>query len=186
MRHLILGCAILLAPACEALAQPAEVIIIRHAEKPQAGNELSLKGQERAAALVPYFRGTPEVLEYKTLVAIYAQAAKKETSSVRSFETAKPLADALNLTINQRFTRDEFQQMVKEIMDNHDYDGHTVLICWEHKVIPRMAGAFGVEDAPTKWPDQEFDRTWVITFKEGEKPRFKNLPQKLMYGDADK
>ena len=35
----------------EAAAQPAQVLVIRHGEKPESGEHLSLKGQERAAAL---------------------------------------------------------------------------------------------------------------------------------------
>lgn len=36
-------------------AAPAQIIIIRHAEKPPEGNQLSIKGMERAAALIPFF-----------------------------------------------------------------------------------------------------------------------------------
>jgi len=184
MNRLFAGLAIVLVLACRALAQPAEVIIIRHAEKPPQGNELSQQGRERAAALVPYFLETPDVLDFKKPVAIYAQAPKKE-SSVRSIQTVEPLANVLKLTINDSYTRDDFAKMVREIMNNEDYEGHTVLICWEHKVIPEIAKAFGVDDAPTKWPGAAFDRTWSIKFRPDKKPKFKDLPQRLMYGDSD-
>jgi len=42
--------------ACSLHADPAQVILIRHAEKPEQGHDLSLPGRQRAAALVPYFR----------------------------------------------------------------------------------------------------------------------------------
>jgi hypothetical protein len=184
-RHL-LGLTIVLAATSQALAQPAQVVMIRHAEKPLEGNHLSLQGRERAAALVPYFLETPEIVAFKRPVAIYAQAPKKDTSSVRSIETVKPLADALKLPIKETYIRDDFRKMVAEIQASHEYDGQTVLICWEHKVIPVMAKEFGVEDAPTKWPGSAFDRTWVITFEPGKKPQLKDLPQKLMYGDSEK
>jgi hypothetical protein len=180
---LLVGLVVLV--AARAIAQPAQVIIIRHAEKPDEGNELSLQGEERAAALVPYFLKTDEVLKFKTPVAIYAQRPKGPTSSLRSIQTVKPLADALHLRVNDSFERDDFKNMVDDIVHKKEYEGRMVLICWEHKVIPEIALEFGVEDAPTKWPGEDFDRTWVITFKPSKRPHCKNLPQKLMYGDSD-
>ena len=186
MARLVFGLTLALVLACQAMAQPAQVIIIRHAEKPSTGNELSLQGRERAAALVPYFLGTDELLEFKTPVAIYAQAQKKETSSVRSIETVKPLADALHLKVNESFTRDEYKSMVEEILQKKEYEGRTVLICWEHKVIPDMAAEFGAVNAPDKWKGEVFDRVWIITFRPNKKPLFTDWPQRLMYGDSDK
>ena len=185
MRYPVVCFALWLTLAGSAVAQPAQVIIIRHAEKPDEGNGLSLAGRERAASLVPYFRETDELLKFDTPVAIYAQAPKKETSSVRSFQTVKPLADALHITVNQSFNRDQYKSMVDEITHKDAYVGHTVLICWEHKVIPDIAADFGVEDAPKTWHGRDFDRTWIITFRPDKEPEFKDLPQKLMYGDSE-
>ena len=171
--------------ACQAMAQPAQVIIIRHAEKSDEGDELSLRGRERAAALVPYFLGTEDFLQFKTPVAIYAQAPKKATSLIRSLESVQPLAADLHLTVIQTFTRDEYKRTVEEIMHKKVYDGRMVLICWEHRVIPDTAADFGVEDAPKTWHGRDFDRTWVITFRPDKKPEFEDLPQHLMYGNSD-
>jgi hypothetical protein len=172
--------------AARIIAAPAEVIIIRHAEKPPEGPELNLKGEERAAALVPYFLHTPEVLEHQLPVAIYAQAVRKATASRRAIETVKPLADALKLPVVDRFSREEFQGMVNEILSKPEYEGHTVLICWEHKVIPEIAKAFHAAGAPATWPGDAYDRTWIITFpaSAGAKPTCKTLPQKLLFGDS--
>jgi hypothetical protein len=175
----------ILAAANVALAQPAQVIIIRHAEKPEEGNELNLRGRERAGALAAYFQSAPEVNEFKAPVAIYAQLPKDATSSIRSAQTVQPLADALHEVLHRNFTKTQHQQMVDEIMHKPEYAGHTVLICWEHKVIPEMAREFGVTDAPTKWASEVYDRTWVITFHDGSKPTFKSVPQRLMYGDSN-
>jgi broad specificity phosphatase PhoE len=109
MTRVFVGLTVVLAVASQALAQPSQVILIRHAEKPMSGNELSPQGRERAAALVPFFLGTDELLEFNTPAAIYAQSQKKETSSIRSIETVKPLAEALQLRINKTSARDEFQ-----------------------------------------------------------------------------
>ena len=76
--------------------------------------------------------------------------------------------------------------MIAEIKHNRDYDGHMVLICWEHKVIPDIAAELGAEEAPHKWEGSVFDRTWVLTFKADHRCTFKDLPQRLMYGDSKK
>jgi broad specificity phosphatase PhoE len=169
-----------------AFADPAEVILIRHAEKPEIGNDLTLRGRERAAALVPYFLEQPELLEFKTPVAIYAQRPKNATSSIRSIETVRPLANVLHLKINDSFVRDDFEHMVEEIRHKPEYEGHTVLICWEHKVIPEIAGKLEAVNAPKTWPDATYDRTWVIKFEHGKKPTCIDLPQRLMFGDSPK
>jgi hypothetical protein len=176
---------------CPVLAGPAQVIIIRHAEKPADeadpdGNKLSLKGRERAAALVPYFLGTPDVLEYKTPVAIYAQGLKKQSSSHRPVDTVKGLAAALKLEVIDKYLHDDYPQMATDILANRAYDGRMVLICWEHKVIPDIARKFGAHGAPEKWHGHVYDRTWIITFKPDGKPGFDDLPQRLMFGDTKK
>jgi hypothetical protein len=184
VRYLIASVVVWLWLIGVATAQPAQVIIIRHAEKPPTGNGLSLQGKERAAALAPYFLGTDALLKHGAPVAIYAQAKKHETSSVRPIETVRPLADALHLTINDKFARDDFKSMVKEIMHADEYNDRTVVICWEHKVIPEIAAACGVSDPPTDFKDV-YDRTWIITFRSNQTPRFQDLPQELMFRDSN-
>jgi len=41
------------------------------------------------------------------------------------------------------------------------------LICWHHGNIPAMARALGIKDAPTPWPEMQFDRVWRITLTDG-------------------
>jgi hypothetical protein len=160
------------------------VILIRHGEKPGHGNDdLSQQGWERAAALVPYFKGRPEVLDFKTPAAIYAQSPKKEGSSLRPLHTVQGLAQALNLDVVQKYTRDDFQPMVDEILANPKYKGRMVLICWEHHVIPKIARALGAKDPPG-FEDDVYDRTWVLTFKDTGKVALKVLPQRLMFDDT--
>ena len=164
-------------------AGPAQVIIIRHAEKPEKGHDLSPKGRQRAAALVPYFLETPEVTEHKTPVAIYAQKRTEANPSRRPVETVKGLAAALKLDLIE-VANEDYAAMVKEIQGKPEYAGKTVLICWSHSSIPDIAKAFGVKDPP-HWHDSAFDRTWVITFADG-KASLNDLPQRLMYGDSKK
>jgi hypothetical protein len=166
-----------------ALAGPAQVIIIRHAEKPSTGDDLNAKGRQRAAALVPYFLEAPEVLEFKTPVAIYAQKSTDSHKSRRPVDTIKGLAKVLKQDLIE-YPREDAMVMVKDIMAKPKYEGRMVLICWSHTGIPDMAKAFGVKDPP-EWPGTVYDRNWIITFDKGN-VNFKNVPQKLMYGDSDK
>ena len=69
-----LGLTILGLAASVALAQPAQVLIIRHAEKSPQGSavSLSIKGQERAMAFVPFFTQTPELIYQGLPTALFA------------------------------------------------------------------------------------------------------------------
>jgi hypothetical protein len=83
-------------------AEPAKVMIIRHGEKPDEGHCLSLKGWQRAAALVPFFLGaTADECDplpgFGTPVAIYAQKPTQGNKSLRPMQTVQGLARALQL-----------------------------------------------------------------------------------------
>jgi hypothetical protein len=170
-------------PIC---AGPAQVVIIRHGEKPEHGNNLDERGKERAEALVGFFKDNPGVLEYGTPVAIYAMKPGPDDESQRPIETVEPLAKALDLKIHAEFGHDEYPKMAEEIKNSAEYDGKMVLICWEHKVIPQIAKALGVESAPAKWHGNVFDRVWVVSYSmDGEVKSFRNLPQHLLPGDSE-
>lgn len=165
---------------------PAQVIIIRHGEKPSKGNGLSLEGEQRADALVAYFQGNAEVLQYGLPVAIFAETPKSNGKRQRPLLTITPLADALNLVPNTGFSKKDIVGVTEEIKNNPAYEGKMVLVCWEHKEIPGIAAALGA-NAPSKWSGKVFDRVWIITFGEGKssgKIDFADLPQQLLYGDS--
>src|SRR5580692_12860661 len=142
IRRLAFAVVIVLFVAQFSLSAPTQVIIIRHAEKPATGDDLNAKGRMRAAALVPYFLEAPEVLEYKTPVAIYAQKSTESHKSLRPVNTVKELAQALKQDLIQ-YPREDAMVMVKDILANKEYEGRMVLICWSHTGIPDMAKAFG-------------------------------------------
>ena len=127
--------------AAPLFAAPAQVIIIRHGEKPAQGSGLNARGFQRARALVKFFQSAPEVTRYGTPAAIYAMAPKDAAGSVRAIQTVTPLADSLKLTINKGYTRDQVDGLVKAVMEAPEYEGKMVLVCWEHKVIVRIAAA---------------------------------------------
>jgi hypothetical protein len=184
MLRFLLSFSFIFTPFIYLTALPAQVIIIRHAEKLLTGQNLSQKGKERAAALVPFVLNTREMTLFGPPTAIYATAALKETDSRWTIETVQGLADSLKLTINNRFEVDDYKTMANEIKANPAYAGKTVLICWEHHVIPEIARTLGALQTPARWPAEIFDRVWVISFQAKGKPAFQNLPQRLMFGDS--
>lgn len=165
---------------------PAQVIIIRHGEKPSKGNGLSLKGEQRADALVAFFQGNSEVLQYGLPDAIFAETPESSGKRTRPLLTITPLANALNLTPNTSFSRDDIKGLTGEIMNNPVYEGKMVLVCWEHTEIPGIAAALGAK-APSKWSKKVFDRVWILSFdtiSNSSKIDFADLPQQLLYGDS--
>lgn len=91
-----------------AIATPAQIIIIRHGEKPVNSNELNLKGQERAAALAPYFLTTKALVQYGPSVAIYAQQPNGDDPSLRPLQTCLPTATALHLQVNTQYGHQQY------------------------------------------------------------------------------
>jgi len=179
--------------ATTVFAAPAQVIIIRHGEKPEQGSGLNEQGFQRAKALVGFFETAPAVLQHGTPFAIYAMAPKHSDSSIRAIQTVTPLADALELTINTSYTRDQVAGLVKDIMENPDYTGRLVLVCWEHKVIVDIAAAlaaYGNSDPavqatlPSSWNGDAFDRVWILNFSKDKVISFQNIPQHIMPGDS--
>lgn len=163
---------------------PAQVMIIRHAEKDPKMDSLSTKGRERAAAYVPFFLETKELLTFGTPIAIYAMQPAKADPSERPIQTVTALADALKLTLNRSYERDDYRRMVDEIMSHPAYNGKMVLICWEHTMIPQIARAFKAFQTPNRWQPEIYDRIWQINFGAAGKVTFQNIPQRLLYGDT--
>lgn len=184
----------LLTSSLSVKAAPAEVLIIRHAEKPNAslvsgkdGRDLSPRGYERANALVNLFTTDPRLLEFGVPVAIYAGAPKKpDTGSLRPLETIQPIAKQLGLTPLSDFISDDFASMVSEVMTKSEYVGKTVLISWAHSQIPDMATEFGAnKDEVPAWDGSVFDRVWKMKFDAtGAVTDFENLPQHVLPGDS--
>lgn len=166
-------------------AVPAQVLLIRHGEKPQEGIHLNTRGRERALALVPEFLDTPELNENGPPVAIYAQKQVTDNNSVRPIETVTPLANALGIEINTTYERDNYLAMVDEILTKPEYEGKTVLISWGHIVLGHIAFALGAKDAPREWP-HAYDRVWIITYEKDNSVVFSNIPQRLLYGDSQR
>src|SRR5215471_18691768 len=81
--------------------QDATVLIIRHAEKPEGGPDLSAEGRRRAEAYVQYFSNFKVDNQLLRIDALIAAADSKQSRRPRL--TLKPLSKALGLKIDTRF-----------------------------------------------------------------------------------
>ena len=158
--------------------QPREILILRHAEKPDSETDpnLTAKGYARAAAIVQFFASSFETPDY-----IFA--AKVSKNSDRSVETLTPLATALHMPLNSKVADEDYLALAQDLLTNPKYDGKLIIICWHHGNIPALAKALGSTDHPKSWPDRVFNRVWRIQYGENG-PTLANLPQQLLFGDS--
>ena len=140
-------------------ADELKVVIIRHAEKPKSGDNLSCQGENRAlqlpAVLFKKF-GKPDYT--------YVPALKlgKSSNHARMFQTVTPFAIKHNLTLNSRFAGSDVSGVANDVLKRTG----VVLLVWEHSQIPPLAEALGVSQPPP-WKDDDFDSIWVVVYASG-------------------
>ena len=166
-----------------ALAQPAQIILIRHAEKPPdpAAVHLSKAGQKRAKELVAFLTNSPALTQHGLPVALYAAQPTKHGHGRRTQETIAPLAKALCLPTETPYPAEDYAVLAKSLLADHNYAGKTVLICWVHEYIPQLAAALGVSPEPPKWRGEVYDRVYLISY-DGGQATLKILPEILSEG----
>jgi hypothetical protein len=137
------------------------ILIIRHAEKPASGSDLSPAGSARAAGYARYFNpfsagpGAPFVPDMLI-------ASTDTTKSDRPELTLKPLSAAIGLPIDTHFANHD----VKDLAETLRSTAHTkhILIAWHHGHIPRLIRALGGDPANVlpkgEWPETAYD--WVV------------------------
>ena len=168
-----------------AFGQPAQIILLRHGEKPgdPAATHLSARGDERARALVSLLGQHSPLTSNAVVAALYATRVTKHGNGVRTGETLAALARELGLTVQTPFTSENYKLLARRVLADPAYRGKTVIICWTHHELAALAEALGVKPKPPKWKDEVFDRFWVIGFNEG-KANLRDIPQGLLPGDA--
>ena len=164
-----------------------DILIIRHAEKPDAGKELSPAGVARANAYVRYFKSLKINGKAAHLDHIFATAESKNSDRERL--TVEPLAKSLGLVVDDRYKNKAYGALADDIR-THRY-GHELLIVWHHGNIPALVSALQ-GDAPKlfpsgKWASDHFD--WIVELHyDGlgrvQPNRTKLVHEHLMPGDA--
>jgi hypothetical protein len=158
--------------------ESTQILLIRHAEKTgdKADAHLNARGYQRAAALIRLFPARFERPRY-----IFASHASAHSN--RPFETVSPLAQTLKMKIDSRFRNEDYSGLAKHLLSTPVYSGSTVLVCWHHGNLPRLAAALGVPNPPSPWPDAQFDRVWRVESR-NDGADFEDLPQGLLPGDS--
>lgn len=132
-----------------------KIVIIRHGEKPDNGDNLSCKGLNRALQL-------PQVLysKFGLPAAIYVPSLHtgKKTSTARMYQTVVPFAIKYNLTVNSKFDVEDTKDLAGALKQTEG----TSLVVWEHKNINDITKALGVQEK-LKWSDDDFDSIWIVT-----------------------
>jgi len=120
------------ASATTMVAQPAQIILLRHAEKPADPEDphLSPAGVKRAERLVSFIMTDPVMSRFGSPVAVFATQSTKHGNGQRTQETVAPLARALKLPVQTPFLSKDYSALAKRILANPAYAGKTVLICW--------------------------------------------------------
>lgn len=136
-----------------------KVVMIRHGEKPDPGDNLSCQGENRALQL-------PAVLYQKFNIPAYTYVPTlgqgKATKHARMFQTVSPFAIKYNLAVDSKYDTDDYEKVAKNVLEKTG----TVLMVWEHKAIPHIAEKLGVKNSPA-WEGSDFDSIWIITYPNG-------------------
>ena len=176
---------------------PAKVMLIRHAEKPDAGagvlgvdeagrpdpNQLSVRGWQRAGALVRFFAPAGQAMRegMATPSVIFACRPHGAANSVRPFSTVSPLAAVLGIAVNHEIGKRDIPALLDAVRSSSG----AVLVCWSHKLIPSIVrGVAGdMPGLPDEWPANRFDLVWVLD-RSSAGWSFYQVGQFLLPGDA--
>ncbi len=150
-------------------AQPARIILLRHAEKPAdpALPHLTEEGQKRASRLARWMIQGKVLGTNGLPAALYAAAPTPRGRSLRCVETLQPASDRLGLPLNLGYAAADYDRLAHDLLRDRSLKGKTVVICWVHECLPEFAEALGVRPEPPRWKDKDFESVYVITFPEG-------------------
>lgn len=129
------------------------IFLVRHAEKMDSSRdpELNLQGKARAVRLM-------ELLSNTGIEQIYS------TDYVRTRDTAKPLAEKLNLSINSYRPFDE--ELVATLKT--EMDGKKILVVGHSNTIPDLVNQLIDEKAYQQLADDAYSNLFVVTIIDGK------------------
>lgn len=139
------------------------VLIVRHAEKPPLGRELTPTGQARAQAYIHYFEPFHDGGLNLRINALYAGADSAD--SIRPRLTLEPLSHATGLPVDSTISTKDPAALVA-LLHTQPHGNHP-LVAWRHGSIPALLTAFGASPdliPGGKWPNDTYDWVVVLTF----------------------
>ena len=139
-----------------------KLVFIRHAEKPENGDNLSCQGLNRSLQL-------PAVLSKKfgrpSVVYVPALNLGKTTKRMRMLQTITPFAVKYNLAINSKYTEEDPGAMGEALLQ----EAGTVIIVWDHNSIQPMLKKLGLKKTGSlTWLDDDYDSMWIVSFSTGK------------------
>ena len=138
------------------------IVIIRHGEKPESGDNLSPQGLNRALQLPAILVGKFGVPGHMYVPALGTDI---RTTHARMFQTVTPLAVQHNLGINTKFDERDFAGITSHLREKTG----TALVVWEHHAINDIVLGLGIQNAPV-WADDDYDSIWIVTLHEQGDP----------------
>ena len=146
------------------------VIFVRHAEKaaePAGDPGLSPAGQLRVAELVRQLKDADVVAG---IDAVYS------TPFRRTEETARPIADALELPLNH-YDAEDTEAIMEYIVKAHK--GKIILVVGHSNTLPALIGNMGASKKVPPIADDEYDNIYIVSI-----PWFgKTKTIRLRYGE---
>jgi phosphohistidine phosphatase SixA len=146
---------------------PKQILLMRHAEKPDDPRDpnLSDAGRARAeklAVYVPTDLGKPDFL--------FASAPSKR--SVRPIETITPLSNRIGVPIDSTIADQDYAVLARGLLADPKFEGKLVLICWHHGHIPDLAFALGASavNIPNPWDPSVFNLILKFAHSDGSPP----------------
>jgi broad specificity phosphatase PhoE len=130
------------------------IIFVRHVEKaavPVEDPGISVAGQRRVAEL------TRQLVEADVVAGIDAVYA---TAYRRTQETARPIADALDLPINTYDAADT-ETVLETILANHK--GKIILVVGHSNTVPELIANLGASKTVPPIEEGEYDNIYVIS-----------------------
>jgi hypothetical protein len=177
-----------------------KIMLIRHAERPSADKsirgvteagfknkeELTVRGWQRAGALVRYFAPLDNRFVHTALARpdlLFACKAGPEAPSLRPQHTLLPLADFLQVEFNCDYFEGEEEALVRTVLSAQ---AGTALIAWKHNNMHVIANMIlgNKTSAPQCWPFDRFDLVWIFD-RCGGRRTFAQIPQLLLAGDRE-
>ena len=130
------------------------IIFFRHAEQTshdEADPPLSEAGQRRVAEL------TRQLVDADVVAGIDAIYS---TPYIRSLETARPIADQLDLPINS-YAADDTEEILDTILKNHK--GKIILVIGHSNTLPVLIANLGASKKVPAIAQNEFDNIYIIS-----------------------